>query len=43
VIQAYSNETLWNQLSTNGLQLIENRFSPDALFPAVKSLLDWSH
>jgi GT2 family glycosyltransferase/glycosyltransferase involved in cell wall biosynthesis/tetratricopeptide (TPR) repeat protein len=42
VIQAYSNETLWNQLSTNGLRLIEDRFSPDALFPAVKSLLDWN-
>jgi GT2 family glycosyltransferase/glycosyltransferase involved in cell wall biosynthesis/peptidoglycan hydrolase CwlO-like protein len=41
VIQAYSNETLWNQLSTNGLQLIEDRFSPDALFPAVKSLLEF--
>lgn len=41
VIQAYSNETLWNQLSSNGLRLIEERFSPDAVFPAVKSLLDW--
>lgn len=41
VIEAYSNETLWNQLSTNGLRMIEERFSPDAVFPAVKSLLDW--
>lgn len=41
VIQAYSSESLWNQLSTNGLNLIEKRFSPDAVLPAVKSLLDW--
>jgi hypothetical protein len=32
---------LWNQLSTNGLRMIEERFSPDAVFPSVKSLFDW--
>jgi GT2 family glycosyltransferase/glycosyltransferase involved in cell wall biosynthesis/Flp pilus assembly protein TadD len=41
VIQAYSDKTLWNRLSTNGLNLIEKRFSPDAVLPAVKSLLEW--
>lgn len=41
VIRAYSDETLWNQLSTNGLNLIEKRFSPDAVLPAVRSLLSW--
>ncbi len=41
VIQAYSDKTLWNRLSTNGLRLIEDRFSPDAVLPAVRSLLEW--
>ena len=41
VIQAYTDKTLWNRLSTNGLRLIEDRFSPDAVFPAVRSLLEW--
>jgi GT2 family glycosyltransferase/glycosyltransferase involved in cell wall biosynthesis len=42
VIMAYSVESLWNQLSANGLKLIEERYSPEAVFPAVRSLLDWN-
>jgi GT2 family glycosyltransferase/glycosyltransferase involved in cell wall biosynthesis/tetratricopeptide (TPR) repeat protein len=40
VIQAYTDNKLWNMLSANGLRLIEERFSPDAVLPAVRSLLN---
>lgn len=42
VIQGYTDEHLWNKLSENGLRMIEERYSPDAVFPAVRSLLNWN-
>ncbi|MCI0416656.1 glycosyltransferase, partial [bacterium] len=42
VIQGYTDEHLWNKLSENGLHMIEERYSPDAVFPAVRSLLNWN-
>jgi glycosyltransferase involved in cell wall biosynthesis len=42
VIMAYTVESLWNMLSENGLKMIEERYSPDAVFPAVRSLLNWN-
>ena len=40
VIQAYTNELLWNKLSENGLRTIEQCYTPDAVFPTVHSLLN---
>ncbi len=40
VIQAYTDEALWTKLSENGLRMIEECYSPDAVFPAVRSLLE---
>lgn len=40
VIQAYTNEVLWNKLSENGLRTIEQCYTPDAVLPTVRSLLN---
>ena len=38
VVRAYSDETLWNRLSTGGRDLIKSRFSEDAASVTLRSL-----